>query len=130
MLELLLLVVVGLVVAAYFVTDDKFGITSPALVVRQVFHWVSFGLLATKDAALLVKDATVNANTTAELSIKQSGAQVDLGLKQGADQYKASDIRKNLVSARKEVRDDTASKKALIQKLAEEALSKAMASNN
>lgn len=113
----IILILVGLLVAAYFVTDDKYGVTSPALVVKQTFHWISFGILTFKDAALLTKDAVVDANVTAELSLKESGAQVDLGLKQGVKCYKESDVRRTLVGARKELRDNTAAKRAKIAAL-------------
>jgi len=117
MLELIILAVLGTVVVAYLYTDDKYEVTSPAIVVRQTLHWWTFGALALKDATLLAKDATINANTTAELSIAESGQQIEIGGQQGAEQYKASSTRETLVSARVEVRKDTAFKRAKLKEI-------------
>lgn len=103
----IILILVVLVLVAWYYTDDKYGYTSPAMVIGQTLKWLTFGFLAGVDTTKLTIAATKNANEKAKLAAKESGEAVDLGIKAGKEEYRSADIRKTLVSTTKDISDDT-----------------------
>jgi len=113
----IILVVAVVIVVAYFSTEEKYGFTSPAIVIGQIASWASFGFLTFVDVSKLTVAATRNANVTAELAGKESGVAVDLGLAVGKANYKASEVRSTIVGATVEIHTDTMAKRAKLDKL-------------
>lgn len=106
-MEIIIIALVALAVAAWYHTDDTYGTTSPAMVLGQMAKWITFGLLATADTTKVVVDATKNSNTKAKLAMKESGKAANLGVKAGTVDYKDSEVRKVLVEMSRELREDT-----------------------
>lgn len=103
----IILILVVLVLVAWYYTDDKYGFTSPAMVIGQTLKWLTLGFLAGVDTTKLTAAATANANESARLAAKESRKAVNLGIKAGREEYRTTDARKFLVSTTKEIKDDT-----------------------